>query len=168
MYKRQSSCFTVAINSPIFKVRRDVKYDQFKILTRYHSVIRPRHPHITDARSLLRVIRQIQTLLKNAVHQQKLVYPIYLILPLFLLHFTPSISPLEILRCSNTVKFLKSPPAIFFPSHKASRLPTVILSLKNTGIPIGQGIERAQKFRISTIRSGEMNILKGEFLKVST
>lgn len=86
---------------------------------------------------------------------------------LFLLHFTPSISPLEILRCSNPVKFLKSPPAIFFPSHKGSRLPTVILSLENTGIPIGQGIERARKFRTSTIRSGGMNILGGS-LKVAT
>lgn len=41
--------FTVAINSPIFKVRRDVKYDRFKILTQYRGVIRPRHPHTTDS-----------------------------------------------------------------------------------------------------------------------
>lgn len=43
----------------------------------------------------------------------------------------------------------------------------MILSLKNTGIPIGQGIERARKFRTSTIRSGGMNILGGS-LKVAT
>lgn len=143
-----------------------MKYDRFKILTQYHSVIRPRHPHITDARSLLRVIRQIQTLLKNAVHQQKLAISNTWYYPFpFTLHpFNLSPRDSSLLE---PVKFLKSPPAIFFPSHKGSRLPTVILSLKNTGIPIGQGIERARKFRTSTIRSGGMNILGGS-LKVAT
>lgn len=73
-----------------------------------------------------------------------------------------NLSPREILRCSNTVKFLKSPPAIPFPSHKGSRLPTVILSLKNTRIPIGQRILKGHRNPVSRrFDRGKMNILSG-------
>lgn len=97
--------FTVAINSPIFKVRRDVKYDQFKILTQYRGVIRPRHPHTTDSSILAPgyssnpdAAKKCCASTKAGIYIYIYMYPIHLILPLFLLHFTPSISPLEILR----------------------------------------------------------------------
>lgn len=93
--------FTVAINSPIFKVRRDVKYDRFKILTQYRGVIRPRHPHTTDSSILAPGYSSNPDAAKKCCASTKAgiyMYPIHLILPFFLLHFTPSISPLEILR----------------------------------------------------------------------
>lgn len=90
----------MAINSPIFKLRHDVKYDRFKnSLTRYRSVIHATHIHRPREILAPGYSSNTDAAKKCRASTKAMVYPIPdtpSSLPhFFLLHFTPSISPLE-------------------------------------------------------------------------